>query len=80
MEDRPSDLSFEEVKAAKKRVADAKRRVAEDMQAQRDAKLALLRLLAMQRVQRTDAAVQNVEEALARFADKNELSDLRARH
>jgi hypothetical protein len=68
--DLPSDhLSFEQVKAAKKRVAEAKKSVAEDQQVHRNEKLALLRLLAMQRVQRTDASMQKVEQALAHFAE-----------
>jgi hypothetical protein len=68
-------LSFEHVKAAKKRVEEAKKRVAEDMQVHREAKLALLRLLALHRERRTDASVQKVEQALAHFADTNELTD-----
>ena len=69
-------LSFEHVKAAKKRVEEAKKRVAEDMQVHRDAKLALLRLLALHRERRTDASVQKVEQALTRFAETNALTDL----
>jgi hypothetical protein len=68
-------LSFEHVKAAKKRVEEAKKRVAEDMQVHREAKLALLRLLALHRERRTDASVQKVEQALAHFADTNGLTD-----
>jgi hypothetical protein len=79
--DLPSDPhSLEHVKAAKKRVAEAKRRVAEDEQVHRDAKLALLRLLAMQRVQRTDASVQKVEQALGHFAETDALTDLTDPH
>jgi predicted acetyltransferase len=73
--DLPGDLlSLEHVKAAKKRVEEAKKRVAEDMQVHRDAKLALLRLLALHREQRTDASLQKVEQALARFAATNDRS------
>jgi hypothetical protein len=74
--DLPSDLlSFDHVKAAKKRVEETRRRVAEDMQVHRDAKLALLRLLALHRELRTDASVQKVEQALARFAETNAGAD-----
>lgn len=72
----PSDLSFERVKAAKRRVEEAKRRVAEDMRVHRDAKRELLRLLAMHRERRTDAALQKVEQALASFTETNERADL----
>jgi hypothetical protein len=81
LHDLPSDLlSLEDVKAAKKRVEEAKRRVAQDMQVHRETKLALLRLIALHREQRTDASLQKVEEALARLAEANDLADLRARH
>ena len=64
--------SFEDVKAAKKRVEEAKKRVAEDMQIHRDAKRELLRLLAMHREMRTDASLQKVEQALARLMSDRE--------
>ena len=47
-----------------------------DSQVHREAKLALLRLQVMQRMQRTDLSAQNVEEALARLAEANAPTDL----
>ena len=46
----------------------------------RAARLALLRQQVMRHIERTDASAQKVEQALARFAEANQLADLRARH
>lgn len=46
----------------------------------RAARLALLRVQTHQIIERTDASAQKVEQALARFAEANELADLLARH
>jgi hypothetical protein len=49
-----------------------------DAQVHRDAKLALLRMLAMLHIERTDASVQKVERALTRFVESNKPTDRRA--
>jgi hypothetical protein len=49
-----------------------------DAQVHRDAKLALLKMLAMLHIERTDASVQKVERALTRFVESNKPTDRRA--